>query len=162
MGEAVLVEYGRRQAVGVVLRERDAADGPARPTKPVLARVRSDGPLLTPLQARLAIHVADHYLAPGAMVVRQMLPPGELERIELVATPVEGAAGGAATPPDLALLDRIDGAPDGHPRRRPATGTQPGHDPATAAGTRRRRPDQPRVAAAPDVRGAHARSGGSW
>ena len=105
VGEAVLVEYGRRQAVGVVLRERPVRRMPTRPTKPVLARVRSDGPLLTPLQARLAIHVSEHYLAPAAMVVRQMLPPGELERIELVAvrgrTGDRGVAAGMDAPPGM-------------------------------------------------------------
>ena len=121
VGEAVLVEFGRRQAVGVVLRERDVGDAPARPTKPVLARVRSDGPLLTPLQARLAVHVAEHYLAPAAMVVRQMLPPGELERIELVAAPVmDPTAGDTAgsievAPADRVLLDRISASPEGVP-----------------------------------------------
>jgi len=115
VGEAVLVEYGRRQAVGVVLRERDPADAPGRPTKPVLARVRSDGPLLTPLQARLAIHVAEHYLAPAAMVVRQMLPPGELERIEFVAAPAAGVPERALADADRILLDAVMAAPDGVP-----------------------------------------------
>ena len=78
-GEAVLVEYGRRQALGVVLREGRASDG--RETKPVLERVRSDGPLLPPLQLAVAAAIAEHYLAPPAMVVRQMLPPGLLERL---------------------------------------------------------------------------------
>jgi primosomal protein N' (replication factor Y) len=88
-GEAVLVEYGRRQALGVVLgRSAGAAD---RPTKPVLARVRSDGPLLPPLQLELARHIAGHYLAPAALVVRAMLAPDALERLE--RTTVRGAAG---------------------------------------------------------------------
>src|SRR5438105_2115513 len=49
-GEAVLVEFGRRQALGVVM-----ADVP-RPAdvvpKPVLDRVRADGPLLPDLTLR--------------------------------------------------------------------------------------------------------------
>ena len=115
VGEAILVEYGRRQAVGVVLRARDAGDTPERATKPVLARVRSDGPLLTPLQARLAIHVCEHYLAPAAMVVRQMLPPGELERIELVASRTRKSSDRVATPADQVLLDALAAVPDGVP-----------------------------------------------
>ena len=81
-GEAVLVEYGRRRALGVVL----AATGelPEREIKPILARVRSDGPLLPPLQVELTRHIAAHYLAPPAMVVRAMLAPGMLERVERV------------------------------------------------------------------------------
>ncbi len=133
VGEAVLVEYGRRQAVGVVLRDGRGGDA-TRPTKPVLGRVRSEGPLLTPLQARLAIHVSEHYLAPATMVVRQMLPPGELERIELVAVArwwgsggrrrcgVHGRATGwpaathaRATDADRVLLDAIGTAVEGVP-----------------------------------------------
>ncbi len=82
LGEAVMVEFGRRRAVGVVLAE---APRPEMETKPLLARVRSDGPLLGDLWRQLARHVADHYLAPPGMVVRAMLPPGLLERIELFA-----------------------------------------------------------------------------
>jgi primosomal protein N' (replication factor Y) len=81
-GEAVLVEYGRRKAIGVVLGRE--SDGSGRQTKPVLARVRSDGPLLPPLQVALARHIAVHYLAPPALVVRAMLAPGTLERVERV------------------------------------------------------------------------------
>ncbi len=84
-GEAVLVEYGRRNAVGVVMGA--GTDDPGRSTKPVLARIRSDGPLLPPLQVRLARHIATHYLAPPAMVVRSMLAPGMLERLERVVRP---------------------------------------------------------------------------
>ncbi|MEA2676840.1 MAG: hypothetical protein QOJ81_981 [Chloroflexota bacterium] len=57
---------------------------PARETKAVQARVRSDGPLLAPLQVALAQHICRHYLAPPALVIRQMLAPGALERVERV------------------------------------------------------------------------------
>ena len=87
-GEAVLVEYGRRQALGVVVERHDRQ--PERETKPLLGRVRSDGPLLHPLQLQLALHVSRHYLAPPALVVRQMLPPGLLEKLELVTRIVPG------------------------------------------------------------------------
>ncbi|MEO6349822.1 MAG: primosomal protein N' [Candidatus Limnocylindrales bacterium] len=83
-GEAVLVEYGRRKAIGVVLGRAStvAAPGEAdRPTKPISARVRSDGPLLPPTQVALARHIATHYLAPPALVVRAMLAPGMLETV---------------------------------------------------------------------------------
>jgi primosomal protein N' (replication factor Y) len=89
VGEAVLVEYGRRRALGIVMEIRTTA--PERETKPVLARVRSGGPLLPALQVALAAHVCRHYLAPPALVLRQMLAPGALERVERVVR--EGAAG---------------------------------------------------------------------
>jgi len=91
-GEAVLVEYGRRNAVAIIVGM--GTEEPGRPTKPVLARIRSDGPLLSPLQVELARHVATHYLAPMAMVLRAMLAPGMLERVERVVRP---ATDGGAT-----------------------------------------------------------------
>ena len=83
-GEAVLVEFGRgRQALGVVL-------GPAslaRPgdLKPILARVRADGPLLPALTLEFARWISAEYLAPPAATLRSMLPPGMLERLDLIA-----------------------------------------------------------------------------
>ncbi|MDP9482672.1 MAG: hypothetical protein M3P84_05550, partial [Chloroflexota bacterium] len=82
-GEAVLVEFGRRQALGVVLGPAEAAAGIV--TKPIVDRIRSDGPLLPPLTLALAGRIATTYLAPPAVVIRAMLPPGILERLELVA-----------------------------------------------------------------------------
>ena len=95
LGEAVMVEFGRRRAVGVVLA---AAEQPEMEAKPLLARVRSDGPLLGDLWRSLARHVSDHYLAPPGLVVRAMLPPGLMERIELFAVPGDdrAAEGGTA------------------------------------------------------------------
>jgi primosomal protein N' (replication factor Y) len=126
-GEAVLVPFGRRQAIGIVLgeasRTRAAAgdleeavpDG--RETKPVAARIRTDGPLLPPLALDFARGTAARYLAPVAAVVRAMLPPGLLERLELMveATP-EGEArlnreDAGLSPVDLALLDDLSGRP---------------------------------------------------
>jgi primosomal protein N' (replication factor Y) (superfamily II helicase) len=84
-GEAVIVEYGHRQALGIVLGEGQQPESLA--TKPLGDRVRSDGPLLAPLQLGLAAWISAHYLAPPAAVVRAMLPPRLLERLELVASP---------------------------------------------------------------------------
>jgi primosomal protein N' (replication factor Y) len=107
-GEAVLVELGRRQALGVVLGSAEAAPG-RRDVKPILDRVRADGPLLPPLTLSLARWIAAHYLAPPALVIRSMLPPGLLERLELVAelTPAGGAAGAADDPVDVDLLEQL-------------------------------------------------------
>src|SRR5690349_11206983 len=76
--EPVLVEFGRRQALAVVLGDIDAP--PVIELKPVAARVRSDGPLLPTLSIELARWIAAHYLAPPAVVVRAILPPGMLEK----------------------------------------------------------------------------------
>lgn len=113
-GEAVIVEYGRRQALGVVLRPTEAPIGVS--TKPILERVRADGPLLPPLTLSLARWVAETYLAPPALVLRAMLPPGMLERLELVAEllPDDGVAligGSELATADRLLLDQLADGP---------------------------------------------------
>ena len=113
-GEAVLVGFGSRQALGVVLGEAVALHDVT--PKPIVARVRADGPLLPALSLRLARWIADHYLAPPALVLRSMLPPGLLERLELVAELAPGGSSPtAAGPVDDAttadLLAQLDGGP---------------------------------------------------
>ncbi len=114
-GEPVLVPFGRggRQAIGVVIGPGvTPASGELRP---IAARVRSDGPLLPPLAMAFAGVLADRYLAPLAMVIRAMLPPGMLERLELVAevTPAGETRLGAESPglaiADVDLLDELAG-----------------------------------------------------
>ena len=124
-GEAVLVEFGRRQAIGIVL--GSAADVAGVAPKPVLERVRADGPILPRLSLDLAHAIAERYLAPPSLVLRAMLPPGFLERLELFAerrpgSPSDAAAGNqpslgkggsgpSLTPADQALLDQLEGGP---------------------------------------------------
>ena len=116
-GEAVLVPFGRggRQAIGVVIGPGTAPDGGE--IRPVVARLRSDGPLLPPLALSFAAALAARYLAPLAVVIRAMLPPGMLERVELIAevTPAGEARAGAADPglgpAELGLLDDLAGRP---------------------------------------------------
>ena len=105
LGEAVLVEFGRRQALGIIVGE--AGPGSAgTDLKPIVDRVRADGPLLPALTLSLARSIAAHYLAPPALVLRAMLPPGLLERLELVAERTPGT-GVAAMPDDAAALDLL-------------------------------------------------------
>jgi primosomal protein N' (replication factor Y) len=108
-GEAVLVEFGRRQALGIVLGDASPPDGIA--AKPVVARVRADGPLLPSLSLRLAAWIADHYLAPPALVLRAMLPPGFLERLELVAERTAAEPTADLPPADQDLLDQLGRGP---------------------------------------------------
>ena len=112
LGEAVLVEFGRRQALGIVVAE--AAGLPDVAAKPIVDRVRADGPLLPPLTLRLARWIAEHYVAPPALVLRAMLPPGLLERLELVAERApEGTPGqdGRLDPADADLLGQLERGP---------------------------------------------------
>ncbi|HEY4226850.1 MAG TPA: primosomal protein N' [Candidatus Limnocylindrales bacterium] len=112
-GEAVLVEFGRRQALGIVLGPGIEVDGVK--TKPIVDRVRTDGPLLPALGMRLGEWIASRYLAPPALTLRAMLPPGLLERLELVAE--RRPASEADTQPadltkeDAALLEALVAGP---------------------------------------------------
>ena len=128
-GEAVLVEFGRgRQALGVVLgpaaspaivsdAERGGAVGAGGvAAKPILARVRADGPLLPPLSLAFAAWIAAQYVAPPATVLRSMLPPGMLERLDLVAEWLpEGERKGLADEPigaaEIGIRDRLASGP---------------------------------------------------
>lgn len=108
-GEAVLVEFGRRQALGIVL-------GPGEPpagveAKPIAGRVRADGPLLPPLALRLGRWIAEHYLAPPSLVLRAMLPPGLLERLELIAERRPGEPPGDLVAIERDLLDQLERGP---------------------------------------------------
>lgn len=105
-GEAVVVEVGRRQVVGIVV---GPAAPPDRATKPIRLRVRSEGPLFPALTLELARWVSRHYLAPLATVLRSFLPPGILDRLDLVAelTP----AGRQALGLEPAEGSAVDGRP---------------------------------------------------
>ena len=120
-GEAVLVEWGRRRALGIVLGDAVPPDGVE--VRPLAARVRSDGPLLPPLGLALARSIADHYLAPTALVIRAMLPPGLLERLDLVATALTGPRPGDE-PATTALLEAL-GAGSRPTRSLPAAESRP-------------------------------------
>ena len=104
VGEAVLVDFGRQQALGVIVGE--ALDPPAAEPRPIVDRVRADGPLLPELGLRLAAWIAGHYLAPLALVLRAMLPPGLLERLELVAELAPRVGPRSATDGTLDAADR--------------------------------------------------------
>ncbi len=108
-GEPVLVEFGQRQALGIVLAE--AGGAPGIEAKPIVDRVRADGPLLPPLSLALARFISDHYLAPRALVLRAMLPPDMLERLELVAERRPATVAPPADPVDRDLLDQLEAGP---------------------------------------------------
>ncbi len=117
VGEAVLVEFGRRQALGIVLGPGLEVAGVE--TKPIVGRVRTDGPLLPALGMHLADWIASRYLAPPALTLRAMLPPGMLERLELVAErrPADPARDPVSAPSpelapeDMTILEALSAAP---------------------------------------------------
>ncbi len=107
-GEAVLIDFGRRQALGIVLGEGRAS--PGIETRPIVDRVRADGPLLPELAMRLAAWVSARYLAPPALTLRAMLPPGMLERLELVAE-LRPALSSIDDPADAAIVAALENGP---------------------------------------------------
>jgi primosomal protein N' (replication factor Y) (superfamily II helicase) len=129
-GEAVLVPFGKgaRQAIGIVVGDaqtREMRPGaeplqvadsrPVAELRPIAARIRSDGPLLPPLTLAFADALARRYLAPLAVVIRAMLPPGMLERLELMAEVTPAGETRIAledpglVPAELDLLDELAG-----------------------------------------------------
>ncbi len=115
-GEAVLVGFGRRQALGIVVGEATPSDrgSVGSPTlRPIVDRVRADGPLMPRLTLDLARHIAAHYLAPPALVLRAMLPPGLLERLELVAESAPAVKGSPSgdDPTVIDLLSQLERGP---------------------------------------------------
>ena len=149
-GETVLVEFGRqRQALGIVL--GPSVDVTGIELKPLLARVHADGPLVPPLTLAFARWLSQEYLAPPAATLRSMLPPGMLERLELVAELIPGKqpdaagedAGHAGAAPEFGRGvgaqrsgSRAAAAPRPATGARPATGTPVGSRPGTASGSR--------------------------
>jgi primosomal protein N' (replication factor Y) len=80
--------------------------------RPIVERVRADGPLLPPLGLGLARWISAHYLAPSALVLRAMLPPGMLERLELVAERAPGDVGlEGLGPVERDLLEQLAAGP---------------------------------------------------
>jgi primosomal protein N' (replication factor Y) len=113
-GEAVLVDFGRsRQALGVVL--GPSVDVAGIDLKPLLARVHADGPLLPPLSLKLARWIWDEYLAPPAATLRSMLPPGMLERLELVAEWSSAGPEPELEPAEVEIREKLAAGP--HPVR---------------------------------------------
>ena len=115
-GEAVLVPFGKggRQSLGIVLGDAPLEMGDATVPRPdlrwIVARIRADGPLIPPLTLALGRWIAEHYLAPVAMVLRSMLPPGMLERLEVLAevTPAGEAMLRDPEGQDAATVDLLD------------------------------------------------------
>ena len=109
-GEAVLVEFGRkRQALGVVLGPSSAAT--AAELKPLLARVHADGPLVPRLTLKFARWISEEYLAPPAATLRSMLPPGMLERLELVAEWSNTGPGPELEPAEVEIREKLAAGP---------------------------------------------------
>ena len=105
-GEAVIVPFGRRSALGIVLGA--APRDPSVEIRAITDRIRADGPLLPPLTLLLALWVADHYLAPPAITLRAFLPPGMLERLELTAEAGPEARETSVAADDAELLRQLE------------------------------------------------------
>ena len=113
LGDGVVVPFGGRRAVGIVV---GALGDFAAPDGVQLKRVEGrlgDGPLIGPLGIKLALRVADHWFAPPALTLRALLPPGLLDKVEavvrLTGTPSD-AEGRAGITTEWSPVDRLSGA----------------------------------------------------
>ena len=113
VGDGVVVPFGGRRAIGIVVAV-DPADAPpiGVTLKPVDGRL-GDAPLLTPLLMTFAEAIAARWVAPIAATVRSLLPPGVLDAVVLearrVGDPTEGSVRlGLGT--DWVAVDRLHGA----------------------------------------------------
>ena len=112
IGDGVVVPFGGRRAVGIVV----AIGGEAPPgiaMKAIEARI-GERPLLGARSMQLAEVIAARWAAPLALTIRSLLPPGLLDRVErvvrLAPSAVDGAAGDTGIGREWQPLDRLPGA----------------------------------------------------
>lgn len=93
IGDAVVVPFGGRRAIGLVTSRVGELPPPFGVTlKRAEAKLNGD-PLIGALGMRLAEAVSIHWLAPLALTIRSLLPPGLLDKVEVairsVGSPTE-------------------------------------------------------------------------
>ena len=114
-GDGVFVPFGRRVLQGIVMAISDHTS--IYQPRPIHGRIQ-DQPLLTRPQVRVAIWIAEHYLAPIFSAVALFLPPGferfPKPRLYAVVTPATEALAALPTlsAPQRSLLAAV-GARDG-------------------------------------------------
>ncbi|HVN56613.1 MAG TPA: primosomal protein N' [Anaerolineaceae bacterium] len=84
-GCLVIVPFGSQQVQGVVLRQ---VDSPQVPTTRAVQDLIDPLPVLTPAQIELACWMAEETLAPLAVCIDRMLPPGLSQRADTLYTPL--------------------------------------------------------------------------
>ena len=83
IGDAVVVPFGGRRAIGIVTSNVGALPPPSGVTLKRAEAKLSGDPLIGSLGMRLAEAIATHWLAPLALTVRSLLPPGLLDKVEV-------------------------------------------------------------------------------
>jgi primosomal protein N' (replication factor Y) len=130
VGRRVLVPFGRKNAVGVIVELADSTEVPAERLKDAL-RVLRDLPPLAPADLRLMRFAADYYQHPLGAVIMSALPtrlrrvaepPRQRARATCLLTPagmaVEPAALPARAHAQRKLLERLRQGPLGHAEAR--------------------------------------------
>lgn len=83
IGDAVVVPFGGRRAIGLVTSRVGELPPPSGVTlKRAEAKLNGD-PLIGALGMRLAEAISTHWLAPLALTIRSLLPPGLLDKVEV-------------------------------------------------------------------------------
>lgn len=113
VGDGVVVPFGGRRAIGIVVAVDPTDAPPIGVTLKAIDGRLGDAPLLTPLLMRFAEAIAARWVAPLATTVRSLLPPGVLDAVVLearrVGDPTEVSVRlGLGT--DWVAVDRLHGA----------------------------------------------------
>jgi len=88
IGDAVVVPFGGRRAIGIVTSDVGAVSPPPGIALKRAEAKLSDSSLIGPLGMRLAEAISAHWLAPLALTVRSLLPPGLLDKVEVAVRAV--------------------------------------------------------------------------
>lgn len=113
IGDAVVVPFGGRRAIGLVTSRVGELPPPSGVTlKRAEAKLNGD-PLIGVLGMRLAEAISIHWLAPLALTIRSLLPPGLLDKVEVairsVGSPTEDEVR-AGVSQSWTSLERLVGA----------------------------------------------------
>lgn len=113
IGDAVVVPFGGRRAIGLVTSRVGELPPPSGVTlKRAEAKLNGD-PLIGALGMRLAEAISTHWLAPLALTIRSLLPPGLLDKVEVairsVGSPSEDE-GRVGVSQSWTSLERLVGA----------------------------------------------------
>ena len=105
-GQAVWVPFGSRVIQGIVLR---LSDEPAVAETKEIAGIVADGPLLSPVQIKLAQWISEHYFAPLFDALALMLPPGFERRVITYFQVTDSQVDLPLTPEQRQVLDIMKG-----------------------------------------------------
>lgn len=83
IGDALVLPFGGRRAIGIVTSNVGEIEPPPGISLRRAEAKLGEMPLIGPLGMRLAVAISAHWLAPLALTIRALLPPGLLDKVEV-------------------------------------------------------------------------------